>query len=199
MASESKTKGQIGLGSTSYLDDFFLKPEPDIEYLRNILINPKSACYGIVQQSILKYFTKEMLDFVTEMIMATCTVIPEPLAQMRVIFCVYIVRVEGVRIIIQRQLQRNKDLKGLEFFERYFVKFATIIIQAFLNHPFYPEDINFVFGMTAAKLQTFWATKCTALLTIEMDYEQKLIAEHHRRIQEKKESKKKPTKKSHVY
>ena len=103
---------------------------------------------------------------------------------MLIVFC------DGCRVIICRQLERNKDYKKLRFFQSVFVEYARILIDTLLYFPFYCDTVDDAIGLIASKLMQCWLTQSFADYISERNYEMKIVESHRRRVAEKKKIKK---------
>lgn len=203
--------------STSFLDDFFLyNPYYNINYLKNIIsgyfivdnetssttssssssssstTNEKEKIrLGLFQKSVAEYYKESMENGIIQTLEFYLENVDNPIAVLRITFCMLIAYYPATRTLITRQLIKNNDTASLEFFQNTYIKYCESILRALLNYPFYKSDINNAFCVTASHLVQCWTLKSRAMYIFEWSYEQQLLADQKRRIEAKKTEKKK--------
>lgn len=146
---------------------------------------------GLFQKSVAEYYKGSMENGIIQMLEFYLEKVDNPIAVLRIIFCMLIAYYPATRTLITRQLIKNNDTVSLEFFQNTYIKYCESILRALLNYPFYKSDINNAFCVTASHLVQCWTLKSRAMYIFEWSYEQQLLADQKRRIEAKKTEKKK--------
>ncbi len=159
----------IMYATSTYLDDFFSSPNPDIEYLRKIISNKDPSCYGLWQRLIIHKYQEFMPNVVTRSIHHVVDHGKVPLLSLRIIFATMISEEPAVRRIIEQQLIARNELKNLEFFRMHFIPFIKAVIDILINYPYYHDEMQWVFAGTIARIQFAWRSKSMAVCKITVD------------------------------
>lgn len=164
-----KMKTGVMYVTNTYMDDFFVNPNPDIEYLKKIISNKDPSCYGLWQRLIIQRYQIRMPNVVTRSIEHSIHDGKIPLIALRIIFATMVAEEPAVRRIIERQLTNKGEVEELEFFKFHFVPFIKICIDVLINYPYAHDEIQWVFAGTIARIQLAWQSKSKHICKITVD------------------------------
>ncbi len=179
--------------TTSYMDDFFLNPNPDLEYLRRIISNKDPACYVIWERLVLQKYKKYMPNVVTRMINYSVLNSATPLLTLRVIFATMVSEEPAVRRIVKCQLLNRKEEKTYSFFINHFIPFIKTSIDILVNFPYYHDNIYLVFAYVIGRIQTAWRSKSLHICKVTIDDRRKTLEDLATNARIKKATKKSKT------
>jgi len=176
--------------TNSFLDDFFVNPNPDLDYLRKIISNKDPSCYGLWERLILQKYQEFMPNVVTRTIRHVVIDSQSPLLTLRIIFATMVSEEPAVRRIIEQQLIRRKDPKILNFFKMYFIPFMKTTIDILVNYPYYHDEMQWVFSSVIGRVQFAWISKSMFVCNTTIDRQKQIMEELATNARIKKTAKK---------
>jgi hypothetical protein len=188
--------GALNFGSSimhitnCFLDDFFVDPKPNLDYLRKIISNKDPSCYGLWERLILKKYQEFMPNVVTRTIRHVVADSTTPLLTLRVIFATMISEEPAVRRIIEQQLRLRSDARTLEFFKMHFVPFMKVSIDVLINYPYYHDEMQWVFAGVIGRIQFAWKSKSISVCKITIDRQRQIMEQLATNARIKKAAKK---------
>lgn len=177
---------------SSFLDLFF--KSNDIELMKSIIFSTDEHI-GLFQKSVVDYYGECMHNTVIRL-MSYCftqeSSVPNPYiaAELRITFIFLLVEVNPIQVLVTKQLLKNKDMAGYEFFKVY-IKFAKLVIYIYSHHPFhpkYPLETQAVHVYIASILQYAWNTRATHLLKLNLKSEIQLLNHQSTIVTKKKDA-----------
>lgn len=179
--------------TNSYMDDFFVNPQPDLEYLKKIISNKDPSCYGLWQRLIINKYQVRMPNVVTRSIEHTVHFGKVPLLALRIIFATMISEEPAVRRIIERQLTTRGEIEELDFFKLKFIPFMKACIDILVNYPYTHDEIQWLFAGVIGRIQFAWKSKSVFVCKITTDKRKQTMDDLATNAQIKKIAKKSKT------
>jgi hypothetical protein len=176
--------------TTSYMDDFFSNPNPDIEYLQKIISNKDPSCYGLWERIVLEKYKMYMPRIVTRGIYHSTFQGTVPLLTLKVIFATMISEEPAARRIVQQQLLDRKEKETYDYFMIHFLPFIKTCIDILVNYPYYHDDIYLAYSYVIGRIQFAWNSKSIHVCKITVDDRRKTLEDLATNARIKKATKK---------
>jgi hypothetical protein len=183
---DDRDRGDI---TECYLDDFFSNPEPEIEYLQDIISQKGSPDSQGLFEVLTRIKYSDMMHFyVTRLIRWATRGDMDPVSRLlllRIIFIVMVSEDPAIQHVISYQLKEDhKNYRKLTFFEKEFLPFLKALVDVFVNFSYEEDNIYACFVITVSYVHMVWRSQASAPCRLTTSHEAALKAEQRKREKE---------------